>query len=98
MFVLVGAAAVATNYAIGRFTLPDRAEIEALRSEKAELEANIADLAKRGGRIKLSTCGPANRLCVQITAKQGDAPGQTDYQGAWLSEDNKKRFAIPHGY
>ncbi|MET3135407.1 hypothetical protein AAKU55_005717, partial [Oxalobacteraceae bacterium GrIS 1.11] len=35
VFALVGAAAVATNYAIGRFTLPDRAEIEALRSEKA---------------------------------------------------------------
>lgn len=98
VFMLAGAAAVATNYAIGRFTLPDRAEIEALRSEKAELEANIADLAKRGGRIRLSTCGPVNRLCVQLTAKQGDAPGQTDYQGAWISEDNKKRFAIPYGY
>ena len=98
VFMLAGAAAVLTNYAIGRFTLPDRAEIEALRSEKAELEANIADLAKRGGRIKLSTCGPANRLCVQITSKQGNAPGQTDYQGAWVSEDNKTRFAIPLGY
>jgi hypothetical protein len=98
VFALAGAAAVTTNYAIGRFTLPDRAEIESLRAEKADLEANIADLAKRGGRIKLSTCGPANRLCVQITGKQGDAPGQTDYQGAWLSEDNKKRFAIPQGY
>ncbi|MET3135400.1 hypothetical protein AAKU55_005710, partial [Oxalobacteraceae bacterium GrIS 1.11] len=94
----VGAAAVATNYAIGRFTLPDRAEIEALRSEKAELEVNIADLAKRGGRIKLSTCGPDNRLCVQITTKQGSAPGQIDFQGAWMSADNKKHFAIPLGY
>lgn len=98
VFAFAGAAAVATNYAIGRFTLPDRAEIEALRSEKAELEANIADLTKRGGRIKLSTCGPTNRLCVQITARQGDAPGQVDYQGAWMSADNKKHFAIPLGY
>lgn len=105
VFALAGAVAVATNYAIGRFTLPDRAEIEAnraelvqLQAEKAELEANIAALAKRGGRIKLSTCGPANRLCVQITPKQGDAPGQTDYQGAWVSADNKTRFAIPSGY
>jgi len=105
VFAFAGAAAVATTYTIARFTLPDRAEIEAnraelaqLQSEKAELEGNIAALTKRGGRIKLSTCGPANRLCVQITGKQGDAPGQTDYQGAWLSEDNKKRFAIPHGY
>lgn len=105
VFVLAGAAAVATNYAIGRFTLPDRAEVEAnraelvqLQAEKAELEANIAALAKRGGRIKLSTCGPANRLCVQVTPRQGDAPGQTDYQGAWVSADNKTRFAIPSGY
>lgn len=105
VFTLAGAAAVATNYAIGRITLPDRAEVEAnraelaqLQAEKVELEANIAALAKRGGRIKLSTCGPANRLCVQITPKQGDAPGQTDYQGAWVSADNKTRFAIPSGY
>lgn len=105
VFALAGAAAVATNYAIGRITLPDRAEVEAnraelaqLRSEKAELEANLAELTKRGGRIKLSTCGPANRLCVQITPRQGDAPGQTDYQGAWVSADNKTRFAIPSGY
>lgn len=98
VFILVGAAAVATNYAIGRFTLPDRAEIDAIRSEKAELETNIADLAKRGGRIKLSTCGPGDRLCVQITPKQGSAPGQTDFQGGWMSEDKKKQFVIPYGY
>lgn len=98
VFAFAGATAVATNYAIGRFTLPDRAEIEALRSEKAELEANITDLTKRGGRIKLSTCGPNNRLCMQITTKQGSAPGQTNFQGAWMSSDNKKHFAIPHGY
>ena len=101
VFALTGAAAVLTNYAIGYFTQSQIADLRLekaeLRLEKAELEANIADLAKHGGRIKLSTCGPANRLCVQITGKQGDAPGQTDYQGAWLSEDNKKRFAIPHG-
>ncbi|MDM5182079.1 hypothetical protein PO883_33445 [Massilia sp. DJPM01] len=102
VFILVGAAAVLTNYAIGYFTQSQiadlRVEKAALRLEKAELEANIADLAKRGGRIKLSTCGPANRLCVRITAKQGDAFGQTDYQGAWVSEDNKTRFVIPLGY
>lgn len=98
VFMLVGAAAVATNYAIGRFTLPDRAEIDALRSEKAKLEANITDLAKHGGRIKLSTCGPGDRLCVQITTKQGSAPGQTDFQGGWMSADQKKHFVIPYGY
>jgi cell division protein FtsB len=102
VFALTGAAAVLTNYAIGYFTQSQIADLRLekaeLRMEKAELEANLADLAKRGGRIKLSTCGPKNRLCVQITPKQGDAPGQTDYQGAWVSEDNKTRFAIPSGY
>jgi cell division protein FtsB len=98
VFVLVGTAAVVTNYAIGRFTLPDRAEIDALRLEKADLEANITNLAKHGGRIKLSTCGPGDRLCVQITTKQGNTPGQTDFQGAWMSMDQKKHFIIPYGY
>lgn len=98
VFILVGVAAVVTNYAIGRFTLPDRAEIDALRSEKVELEANIAYLAKRGGRIKLSTCGLGDRLCVQITTKQGSEPSQTNFQGAWMSQDQKKQFVIPYGY
>jgi len=96
VFALAGAAAVATNYAIGRFTLPDRAEIEALRSEKAELEANIEDLRKRGGKIKLDRCGPDNRLCVQITSKQG--AGQDDFHGSWQTNDGSKRFVIPQGY
>lgn len=98
VFVLTGAAAVLTNYAIGRFTLPDRAEVEALRLEKAELEANITDLTKRGGRMKLERCGPENRLCVLITPKQGAAQGQNDFQGSWLSSDGRQRFVIPHGY
>lgn len=98
VFALAGAAAVATNYAIGRFTLPDRAEIDALRSEKAELEANIADLTKRGGKIKLDKCGPANRLCVEITPAQGDGQGQADFQGSWVSNDNRHRYVIPKGY
>lgn len=96
--VFAGGAAVATSYTIGRFTLPDRAEIEALRSEKAELEENIADLAKRGGRIKLDRCGPAKRLCVEITPSQGEGQGQADFQGSWLSNDNRHRYIIPKGY
>lgn len=98
VFALAGAAAVATNYAIGRFTLPDQAEIEALRSEKAELEANIENLRKRGGKIKLDRCGPNNRLCVEITQSQGSDKGQTDFQGSWVSNDGSRRFVIPKGY
>ena len=98
VFILVGAAAVATNYAIGRFTLPDRAEIDALRSEKAELEANIEALTQRGARIKMSTCGPDHRRCIQITPQQGNGLGQANFQGSWTSADNKKHFVIPYGY
>jgi len=98
VFALAGAAAVATNYAIGRFTLPDLAEIEALRSEKAELEANIEDLRKRGGKVKLDRCGPTNRLCVEITPSQGADKVQSDFQGSWMSTDGSRRFVIPKGY
>lgn len=98
VFAFAGAAAVATNYAIGRFTLPDRAEIDALRSEKVELEANIEDLRKRGGKIKLDRCGPTNRLCVEITPSQGADKTQSDFQGSWVSTDGSRRFVIPKGY
>jgi cell division protein FtsB len=102
VFILTGVAAVATNYALGYFTQSQIADLRLekvqLRMEKAELEANIADLTKRGGKIKLYACGPENRLCVRITSKQGDAPMQSDFQGSWLSADGRQRFVIPHGY
>jgi hypothetical protein len=96
-----GLVMVLAVYVLGRFMLPseaDRQEVERLRSEKAQLEANIADLAKRGGRIKLDHCGPANRLCVEITPAQGEGQGQTDFQGSWVSNDNRHRYVIPRGY
>lgn len=97
----VGLVMVLAVYVLGRSLLPseaDRQEVQRLRAEKAELEANIADLAKRGGRIKLSQCGPANRLCVEITPIQGDGPNQADFQGSWISNDNRHRYVIPKGY
>jgi hypothetical protein len=95
VFAFAGAAAVATNYAIGRFTLPDRAEIEALRSEKAQLEASIANLTKRGGKIKFNTCG--GRLCIEASSNQGEtAP---NWKGAaWHNEQNGAALVIPRGY
>lgn len=98
VFAFAGAAAVATNYAIGRFTLPDRAEIEALRSEKAELEANITDLHKRGARIKINTCG--GRICIEASTNQGkDAAGNSATMGSWLTTDGRNvPLVIPRGY
>jgi len=53
------------------FYLPSKSEMEALRTEKAKLQASIEDLSKRGGKIVLSTCGPTKRLCVLIDASAG---------------------------
>ena len=78
-----GVVMVLAVYALGRFMLPseaDRQEVERLRSEKAQL-------AKRGGRIRLDRCGPANRLCVEITPGQGVGKGQADFQGSWVRND-----------
>lgn len=95
VFALAGAAAVATNYAIGRFTLPDRAEVAALRSEKAELEANIENLRKRGGKIKFNTCG--GRLCIEASSNQGETAPK--WKGAaWHNEQNGASLVIPKGY
>mgnify|MGYP000355407443 FL=1 len=96
-----GLVMVLAVYALGHFMLPseaDRQEVEQLRAEKAQLETNIANLAKRGGRIKLERCGPANRLCVEITPAQGEGQGQADFQGAWLSNDRRHQYVIPKGY
>jgi len=98
VFILTGAAAVATSYAIGRFTLPDAATIAALRSEKAELEANIADLHKRGAKIKINNCG--GRICIEASTNQGkDAAGNPATMGSWLTTDGRNvPLVIPRGY
>lgn len=98
VFILTGVAAVLTNYAIGRFTLPDAATIAALRSEKAELEADIADLHKRGAKIKINTCG--GRICIEASTNQGnDAAGNPAPMGSWLTSDSRKvPLVIPRGY
>ncbi len=105
VFVFVGVAAVLTNYAIGRFTLPDRADVEtyraqlnALRGEEAELKANIAELAKRGGKIKLTTC--AGRVCIEASSNQGkDAAGNPATMGVWRTGDGRDvALVIPRGY
>ena len=98
VFILTGVAAVATNYAIGRFTLPSQATVDALRSEKAELEVNIADLHKRGAKIKINTCG--GRICIEASINQGkDAAGNPATMGSWLTTDGRNvPLVIPRGY
>lgn len=98
VFILTGAAAVATSYVIGRMTLPSQATMDALRSEKAELEASIADLHKRGAKIKITTCG--GRICIEASDNQGnDAAGNPATMGSWLTNDSRKvPLVVPRGY
>ena len=63
-------------------------ERQALTGEVEQLRANVAALAKKGGRIKLESCGPADRLCVEIASNQG----------TWHDESGSRRFAVPKGY
>lgn len=96
-----GLVMVLTMYVLGRFMMPsdaDRQEVAQLRAEKAELETNIADLNKRGARIKLNTCG--NRLCIEASSNQGkDGAGNPIPMGAWETVDGRKvALVIPRGY
>ncbi len=48
-----------------------RSQIESLAGQKTQLEAQVADLEKRGGRIKLEKCGDQSRLCVRVDKSRG---------------------------
>jgi len=102
VFILTGAAAVLTNYAIGYFTQSQIADLRVekaqLRLEKAELEASIADLHKRGAKIKIAQCGA--RLCIEASTNQGtDAAGNAYTMGSWLTTDGRSvPLVIPRGY
>ena len=70
----------------------------ALQGEVVELQANVATLEKKGGRIKLDKCGPESRLCIEITPNQGKDKNQVDFHGSWTDQSEKRRFVIPMGY
>jgi hypothetical protein len=46
--------------------------IDSLRTERQELQAGVDGLAKRGGRIKLNTCGDKKQLCAKVDKSAGD--------------------------
>jgi hypothetical protein len=60
--------------------VPSASDMQALRSEKAQLEASIAELKQRGGRLKLSHCGPERRLCVAVDDYGGIYGKAGDYR------------------
>jgi hypothetical protein len=75
------------------FYLPSKSEMESLRAERAKLQASIEDLAKRGARIKIDSCG--GRLCVAVDTDQGQS--YVDWRGASHATDGEP-LAIPKGY
>lgn len=61
----------------------------ALTSEVADLEANVNQLAKQGGKIKIADCG--GRLCIEATSRE---------LGTWTRKDGELTIplTIPRGY
>lgn len=69
-------------------------ERQALTGEVEQLRANVAALAKKGGRIVMSDCG--GRLCVEVSSNQGE--GSEKWQAYWRREKSGAGFVIPRGY
>jgi len=77
-WLLVGGAvvfaAVLAVAAVLLFMLPSPKEIQALRTEKEQLEATVGNLEARGGRAHVRNCanpGEKARLCVQVDPAAG---------------------------
>jgi hypothetical protein len=68
----------------------------AFSEEMARMQASVAFLEKKGGRIRLDKCGPEGRLCFEVAADQGI--GRNNFKGPWFNSDNQKSFVIPKGY
>lgn len=57
----------------------------------ADLRANVAALEAKGGKVKLSTCGPKSRLCARVDPKEAGT--------MWGPENNKnEKWIILNGY
>ena len=82
----VAACLLVTTWQVAVFMTPSG-------SEMAELRANADDLKRKGGKIKLSTCGSPGRMCAQVDEKQINAQGVVTGFGA-----NGERWLILKGY
>lgn len=66
----------------------------ALEGEVQQLQANVAALAKKGGRIVMNECG--GRLCIEASSNQGE--GSERWRTYWRNEKTGVGFVIPRGY
>jgi len=69
--VTIAMLAMAVTVACVWWYVPSMKEITALRAEQSKLQASMEDLNQRGGRVKLSTCGPQKHLCVLVDEAAG---------------------------
>jgi hypothetical protein len=85
-----------------RFQVTELAEQKTrLQAEVAQLQTQVAVLAKKGARIKLATCG--GRLCIEASSDQGkgEAKGRSNghqWSGPWKDKENGVALVIPNGY
>ena len=63
-----------------RWYVPSVADMQALRTEKTQLEASIAELEQRGAKLQISHCGPEKRLCVAVQDYAGIFGKEGDYR------------------
>lgn len=57
--------------AIARWALPSADEIASLRTQRTQLQHDVAQLEQRGGRVEWRGCGQTKRLCIRVDR---DAP------------------------
>ena len=72
------------------------AQRQAFSEEMARMQASVAFLEKKGGRIRLDKCGPEQRLCIEVAADQGNS--RSSFRGPWADAKNERTFVIPRGY
>jgi len=60
--------------------VPDRGEIDALRTQRDALSANIVRLERRGGRLEWRLCGERSAPCVQIDNSQPPFGEHSDFR------------------
>ena len=94
--------AVCVAAAFGLFTammlgvvllVPSARDLAALRAEKADLEASVAALERRGARVQLTNCGDKKRLCALIDPEQFNSNGTVKQFG-----EKDEHWMILKGY
>jgi len=78
--VMVALVAIVITLIAVSWYVPSVSDMQALRTEQSQLEASIADLKQRGGKLQISHCGPERRLCVAVEDYAGIYGKDADYR------------------